>query len=139
MSWYGHLMLAQADEAPLGPSGPAGGEAGPTGTQSTTGQPTGGATTPQGPDYSTLYMVVLFIVVMWVLILLPQRREKKKHAEMLGALKKGDRVHTVGGVLGTVVDVRDHEVVLKVDEANNTRMRFTRAAIQGVIGEESKT
>ena len=52
---------------------------------------------------------------------------------MLDALKKNDRVQTIGGVLGTVVDVRDNEVLVKVDETNNVKIRFNRTAIKEVL------
>ena len=75
----------------------------------------------------------MMIGVFWLIVMLPQRREKKKRAEMLGALKKGDKIQTIGGIVGSVVEVREDEVVLKVDEANNVRMRFARPAIQVIL------
>ena len=51
---------------------------------------------------------------------------------MLKNMKRGDRVMTAGGILGTVVDVRDAEVVLKVDESTNTKIKFSRDAIKRV-------
>jgi len=136
MSWYSHLTLAQADEAPVGPGTPGGGaRPAPGGTDATSVEP---AVEPVArPDVFPFWLIAGFIVLMWVMIFLPQRRERKKHAAMLSQLKKGDRVQTIGGVLGTVVEVRDREIILKVDEANNTRMRFTRAAVQGIL-EEAK-
>lgn len=80
---------------------------------------------------------MLVFVIFWLLILMPQRRERKKKQEMLGAMKKGDRVQTIGGILGTVVDIREHEVVVKVDESNNTRLRFAKAAVQAVLEKEN--
>jgi len=56
---------------------------------------------------------------------------------MLAALKKGDKVTSIGGIVGTIMDVREDEVVVKVDEGNNIRMRFARWAIRG-IGEKGK-
>jgi len=50
-------------------------------------------------------------------------------------MKKGDKVQTIGGVFGTIVDVRDNEVVVKVDESSNVKIRFNRAAIKEVIQE----
>ena len=138
MSWYSQLILAQADEAPVSPSAPTrpAGDGSPVQTQ--TGEP-GDALPPrqQQDPFGMFWMIGLFIILMWVMIFLPQRREKKRHAQLLGALKKGDLVQTIGGALGTVVEVRDREVILKVDEATNTRMRFTKSAIQAVI-EEAK-
>jgi preprotein translocase YajC subunit len=49
------------------------------------------------------------------------------------ALKKNDRVQTIGGILGTVLEVSDTEVVLKIDEANNTKIRVLPSAVSKVI------
>jgi preprotein translocase subunit YajC len=81
-------------------------------------------------------MLLILALFMFVLII-PQRREKKRRTAMLEALKKNDRVQTVGGIIGTIVEIRPTELVLKVDENTNTRMRFSRNAIQAVLsGEE---
>jgi preprotein translocase subunit YajC len=56
---------------------------------------------------------------------------------MLSQLKRGDRVQTIGGILGTVVEARESEVVLKVDESANTKIRFSRSAIHRVLDEET--
>ncbi len=65
-----------------------------------------------------------------------QRRERKKQQSMLDALKKGDKVQSVGGIIGTIVDIREDEIMVKVDENANTRLRFARSAIKNVL--ESK-
>ena len=54
-------------------------------------------------------------------------------AEMMRELGKGSKVQMVGGELGTVVEVRDDEVVVKVDENTNTRIRYTRSAVSAVL------
>ena len=51
---------------------------------------------------------------------------------MLAALSKGDKVTSIGGICGTVIEAREDEIVVKVDETNNVRMRFARWAIRGV-------
>ena len=83
---------------------------------------------------------MLFILVIFGLFFFmmtrSQSKEKKKRATMIAALSKGDKVQTVGGVLGTVVEVRDTEIVVKVDENTNTRMRFGRSAVQSVLNED---
>ena len=66
-----------------------------------------------------------------------RKKEQKKRAEMLSTLKKGDKVTTIGGVTGIVMEASADEVVIKVDEASNTKIRFARWAIRGV-GEDSK-
>ena len=66
-----------------------------------------------------------------------RRKQESKRREMLSNLKKGDRVTSIGGIVGTVMEVREDEVVAKVDETNNVRMHFARWAIRG-IGEDGK-
>jgi len=93
------------------------------------------AVRPQPTDSFFRFMLPLLLAlgVFWVFIMRGQRKERQKQADMLANLKRGDRVQTIGGVLGTIVDVRDQEVVLKVDETNNVKMRFNRAAVKEVL------
>jgi len=113
-----------------------GGGGGGDQSQQQQGQDTGGGGGGGGFfSGSTMMILLLVLVVMWVFLLGGQRKEKKKRAAMLANLQKGRRVQTVGGVLGTVVEVRDTEVVVKVDENSNTRMHFSRSAIQNVLDE----
>lgn len=73
--------------------------------------------------------VIVFQYMMWR----SQKRDRQQHEEMINTLQRNDRVQTVGGLLGTVVEVRDQEVVVKIDETNNVRARFTRDAIKTVL------
>jgi len=57
---------------------------------------------------------------------------------MVQNLKKNDKVRTIGGILGTIVDVRGDEVVLKVDESNNTKIRISTSAIGKNLSQEGK-
>jgi preprotein translocase subunit YajC len=52
---------------------------------------------------------------------------------MVSAIKKHDRVQTIGGVIGSVVEIKPDYVVLKVDESSNTRITFARSAVQQVL------
>ena len=67
------------------------------------------------------------------------RQEQKKHKEMLANLKRGDRIQTIGGILGSVVEARETEVVIKIDESTNTKIRVVRDAIKKVTAEEAET
>lgn len=80
-------------------------------------------------------MIILLGAMVFMIFLTSRRdrKEKKRTASMLSAMKKGDRVQTIGGILGTVMEVRDTEVIVKVDESSNARMHFTRQAIQAVL------
>ena len=152
------LMLADAtqpaaDEVPYKPNAPVVGPAAEqSGSTSTVTQGTTGTTTtpgaaplssgqPQsqglfGGGMSQLVIMVVIIGVMFWVMGASQRKEKKKRAAMLAALKKGDKVQTIGGVIASVVEVREHDVVLKVDDSSNTRIRFTRGAIQTVLDDK---
>ncbi len=81
---------------------------------------------------SMLVPMALMGVVFYFLLIRPQGKEKKRRAEMIAAVKKNDRVSTIGGIQGTVVSVKDNEITLKVDESNNTKITFLRSAIQSV-------
>lgn len=86
-----------------------------------------------------LVLVVLALFLFMFVLKNPRRAEEKKRAAMLKAMKKGDRVQTIGGILGTILDVRDNEVVVKIDETTNTKMRFVREAIRAVVETDTKS
>ena len=70
---------------------------------------------------------VLIFVVFYFLLILPQQRKQKKHKALLEALKKGDRVLTTGGLLGTVAAVNKNVVTVQV--AENVRVKVRREYI----------
>ena len=92
------------------------------------------------PWYANPQIVLLAMIAgvfMWLMYTSgrTKRGEESKRNDMLKNMKRGDRVQTIGGILGTVVDVRDTEVVLKVDESANAKLRFVREAIKLVLPE----
>ena len=125
------LTFAQGPPPPGG--GPiAGGQPGGAGTAAPGGP--GGPTSGGGGMPNYLFpMLMLFLVMMILFTVFGQRREKKKRAALLGSVKKHDKVQTVGGVIGSIVEVKPDTVVLKVDEATNTRITFSRSSIQHVL------
>jgi len=92
-----------------------------------------GGPAPAANPFGMIWMVLVVLGVMIGFSMLSSRKEKKKRAELLSSIKKGEKVLTIGGIIGTVAEVRDDEVVLRVDENSNTRMRFTRSSIQQVL------
>lgn len=98
-----------------------------------------GAQQPQGSPLGALLVPMLMVGMLWFFIILrPQRKEQAKREQMLNALKKNERVVTIGGIIGTVaqtVSEKDTEIILKVDD--NTRIRFLRSSIQRVLSDES--
>jgi preprotein translocase subunit YajC len=85
-------------------------------------------------------MVAIFFL-FYLLILRPERRKQAEHKLLLEAVKKNDRIVTIGGIYGVVTNVqRDADrVTIKIDEANNTKIDVTFGAIAKVIVEEQKT
>ena len=133
---FGHLTLtlAQEDAPPSSPSMPI--EQAPAGGAQPIGP--GPGTAPPRGGIDPIFMIVLgAIVVMIIFSTTGQRKEKKKREALLAAVKKGDKVQTVGGILGNVLEVKDSHVVVKIDENTNTRVKFARSAIQTILKDDS--
>jgi preprotein translocase subunit YajC len=71
---------------------------------------------------------VMFLLMYFVLFRGPKKKQQQ-HRQMVQSLQKNDRVRTIGGIMGTVMDIKGDEVVLKIDEANNTKIRVSTSAI----------
>jgi preprotein translocase subunit YajC len=130
-------MPGGAAPAQAGPSGPS---AGPSVTiQSTTAPGTAGGAAQPGPfDFMrSSSLLFLLLIVLWVFMLRSSRTKNKQQEKMLAAVRKGDEIQTVGGMLGRVVEVRDDRIQVKVDESANTKIWFARSAIQKVLAGES--
>ncbi len=84
----------------------------------------------QSPIGALLFQLVFLFAIFlmfYFLIIRPQKKEREKHKKFLEGLKKGDRVITSSGIWGTVVDIGERTITLKVDA--NTRITFTKEAI----------
>ena len=93
---------------------------------------------PQGGfgDPSFIFLMVGFFLIFYFLMIRPAKKQQKEREAMLGAIAKNDHVITNGGIKGVVVKVEEKEVVLRVDDKNDVRMRFTRSAV-GMIEKKS--
>ena len=92
-----------------------------------------------GAGGGALFLPALMIAVVTFMLLSSRsqkKREKREKDDMHARMAKNDRVLTIGGVIGTVLSVKDSEVVLKVDESTNTKMTFVKTAIQKIITED---
>lgn len=97
----------------------------------------GTAGAKQGPPFSSSLMFMFLIVgIMWFLLIRPNQKRDKKRREMLSALSKGDRVVTMGGVMGTIVGLNEKSVVLKVSDEPAMKMEFVRSSISQVSSDE---
>jgi preprotein translocase subunit YajC len=85
-----------------------------------------------GPDLLVQFLpFILIFVIMYFLIIRPQRMKAKRHQEMVANLRRGDTVVTSGGLIGKVAKVVD-ESELQVDLADNVRVRIVRGMVTEV-------
>jgi preprotein translocase subunit YajC len=80
--------------------------------------------------------IILFVGVFYFLAVRPQRRQRRSHQEMLTMLKKGDEVVTIGGMFGTIKELREDYVVLEV--ANRVKVKYLKRAISQIVSEEEE-
>ncbi len=85
-----------------------------------------------------LPLFAMLAALFYFMVLRPERQKQKKQKDRLGTLKKNDRVVTIGGIHGVVVNIQREadEITLKVDEANNTRIRFSFSSVGRVVSDE---
>jgi len=105
----------------------------------------GGTGAQPGQGGSSLLPMLLFgfLIFMVLTMVMSGRKEKKARAQLLSSLAKHDKVQTAGGMIGTIAEIKGDEVVLKVDESTNTKIRFNRTSVTAILkkgrGSESFT
>lgn len=77
---------------------------------------------------STLLMLVVMVGVFYFMLIRPENKRKKESEEMRSSVKKGDKVTTIGGIIGTVVDVKENNVVIETS-ADQVRMELAKWAL----------
>ena len=82
-----------------------------------------------------LALPILFFVVLYFLMIVPNQRKQKKWSAMLSQLKSGDKVTTNGGIRGTVLSVKDDVVILRV-QPDGLKLEFVKSAIAAVTTDE---
>ena len=90
-----------------------------------------------GSLITTIITFGAIILIFYFLIIRPQRKRDKEAKEMLAAIKKGDKIVTIGGLRGTVAVVKESTVIVKVDD--NTRIEFSKNAISSVLNKKETT
>jgi preprotein translocase subunit YajC len=87
---------------------------------------------------SPLVMMVVVMGIFYVMLILPQQRQRKKLQQMLGALKSGDKVITNGGIYGTINGIDGETVILKIADTGSSpvKIRIARSAITQVEASE---
>jgi preprotein translocase subunit YajC len=107
-----HLNALVAQDPPVQPNGQ--------------GQPAG--------DWTLPFLMIAIVGAFFMIVILPaRRREKKEREDLLSKMKKNDEVLTASGIIGIVATIKDDEVVLKVDESSNVRIRVLKSAVARIL------
>ena len=85
------------------------------------------AEAPKGGGMQMWIMLALIFGVMWFFMIRPQRKQQKELQNFRNGLQKGDKVVTIGGIYGTVCEVKENSVLIEVD--NNVKIRVSKQAL----------
>jgi preprotein translocase subunit YajC len=99
------------------------------------------AAQPRGGGLISLLPFLLIMVIFYFLLIVPQRKQAKAHAQMVSELQKGDRVVTTGGLMGDIVALKDDEVTLRTGSSTVVVERRAIARKAGPVvatGESSR-
>jgi len=92
---------------------------------------------PQGQGgggfISTLFMFSLIILIFYFMILRPQQKRSKERQKLLGGVKKGDKIVTIGGLHGSVIGVDEKTLLVQV--ADNVKLKFEKSAVSTITRE----
>lgn len=85
-----------------------------------------------------LTLVMGLVFLFYIIVLMPERRRKAEEAKMMSAIKKNDRIVTVGGIHGTIVaaPAESSVVTIRIDENSNARIKINRSAIASVVSDK---
>ena len=90
---------------------------------------TGTTTTGTGPDMmSTILMLVVMLGIFYFMLIRPENKRKKEAEQMRNSLKTGDKINTIGGIMGTVVSIKDDKFVVETS-ADQVRIEFAKWAL----------
>jgi len=91
-----------------------------------------------GGGLTAILPFILIILIFYLFLILPQQKKQRKHQEMLGSIRKGDKVLTSGGMFGVVVGINDKKNIVVLKVAENAKIEFQKSAIAANLGGETK-
>lgn len=103
--------------------------------------PNAGAKRERGPGgilQSPLFLIGIMVLLFYFILFRGPRKKQQQHRQMVQSLQKNDRVRTIGGIIGTIVDIKEDEITLKVDESTNTKIKVSSSAIGKNLSKEEK-
>ncbi len=89
-----------------------------------------------GGQFSSLILMLFIFGIFYFLMIRPQQKRMKEHKKMVNELKKGDRIVTAGGMYGTVENVMENTLTVKI--AEGVKVKITRGSIGSVVKDEDE-
>lgn len=86
--------------------------------------------------YQAFVPLLLMFVVFYFILIRPQQKKQKSHREMLQTLKTGDQIITTGGLFGTIVDINEQKITLRI--ADNVKVEVGRSFVASRVGWEGE-
>ncbi len=100
-------------------------------------------TAPASPfgQFASLMPFIMIAVLFYFMLIRPERKKKADMASMMDSMKKNDRVVTIGGIHGVVVNVQkdSEDVTIRIDDSTNAKMRVLRSAISRIVTDDGET
>ena len=93
------------------------------------------AAQPQGSGMMFWVMIILMFVIMWFFMIRPQRKQQKELEKFRNELKRGDKVVTIGGIYGTIDEIKETTVLIKVD--GEVKLRVAKNVINKDFSEDT--
>lgn len=84
----------------------------------------------------TSWPILLMVVIFYFLLWRPQKKQQKERASLLGSLNKGQKIVTIGGIYGEIVELDDEKVKVQVSE--KVELTFARTAVANVLSKKNK-
>ena len=99
----------------------------------------GTGTTQQAsqPEFTSSLMnfipLIIIFVIFYLLIIRPQQKKVKAHEKMLSSIKRGDKVKTVGGLIGVIMKVDNKALILTIEIAENVEVKVSKSSIAEIL------
>lgn len=101
----------------------------------------GGAQPTQQPSaFASFLPFILMFVILYFLIIRPQKKKQKEHQNMLDNIQINDKVITNGGIIGKVVNIKNDKntYIIRIDDTTNTKIELQKSAVAGILKNEEK-
>jgi len=92
----------------------------------------------EGNSFGMLLAFVIMIAAMYLIVFVPQKRREKKMKEMLDAIKVGDKIVSIGGIVGKVINIKDDEITVE-SAVERSRINFKKWAVREVLESAAET